>query len=182
MKTMTLFLQSVLLVSFLTACAHTEEHGITAADVSVAQTWGQAENVTKLKHLYFSDQPDTVALDMAKENGVVAVINLRGPKEMTWDEQAAAEELGLKYYNIPLMTASPSFDPDVIAQIEAAVAAQGNKPVLLHCSSSNRVGAWLAIHLAAKHQMDKEHALAVGRKAGMTKQALEERVKLYWEQ
>ena len=181
-KTIRLFLQSVLIASFITACVHIEEHKITPDDVSPAQTWGQAVNVTKLKHLYFSDQPDAVALKMASKNGVVAVINLRDPKEMDWDEQAAAQGLGMKYYNIPIITASPSFDPKVIAQIEEAVAAQDHAPVLLHCSSSNRVGAWLAIHLADKHRMDKEQALAVGRKAGMNKQDLEDRVKLFWNQ
>lgn len=182
MKNFKLFFRSILLVSFITACAHIDEHNITVDDVSGVQVWGQAEKVTKLKHLYFSDQPDAVALKMAKEHGVVAVINLRSPQEMNWDEQAAAEELGMRYYNIPLMTASPSFNPDVVAQIEQAVAEQGRNPVLLHCSSSNRAGAWLAIHLADKHDMDKDQAISIGRKAGMTKQALEDRVRLYWEQ
>ena len=182
MRVIKLFLQWAVLVSVLGACAHTEPRGISADDVSAAQAWGQAENVTQLKHLYFSDQPDAETLKIAKDNGVVAVINLRGPKEMQWDEQAETEEQGMKYYNIPLMTASPSFDPAVIAQIEAAVADQDHAPVLLHCSSSNRVGAWLAIHLADKHKLTKEQALAAGRKAGMTKSALEDRVRLYWGQ
>jgi len=172
----------VLLVSFLTACAHTEHPNITVADVSAPETWGEAKRVTSLKHLYFSDQPDAEMLKIASEKGVVAVINLRGPNEMTWDEATTVKELGMKYYNIPLMTASPSFDKDVIRQIESAVAAQDHAPVFVHCSSSNRVGAWLAIHLAEKHEMDKEKALVIARKAGMTKQALEDRVKLYWEQ
>jgi len=181
-KTIISFLQAILFVSVLTACVHTEEQHITANDVSVLQTWGQAKKVSKLKHLYFSDQPDAIALKQAKENGVVAVINLRGPKEIDWDEQAVTEGLGMKYYNIPLITTSASFDPKVIAQIEAAVAAQGHQPVLLHCSSSNRAGAWLAIHLVDKHQMDKEQALTIARRAGISKQALEDRIKLYWQQ
>ncbi|MBT8138238.1 MAG: hypothetical protein KJP25_00590 [Gammaproteobacteria bacterium] len=182
MKKVELFLQFALLASLIAACVHTEEHAIVPADVSAVQTWGQAVRVTQLKHLYFADQPDTEALKIASEKGVVAVINLRNPEEIDWDEKAAAESLGMQYYNIPIMTASPSFDPAVISQIEAAVAAQDHAPVLLHCSSSNRVGAWLAIHLADKHKMDKQQALAVGRKAGMTKNALENRVKLYWAQ
>ncbi|NNL57365.1 MAG: hypothetical protein HKO71_06410 [Pseudomonadales bacterium] len=182
MKVIKLFLLPILVASLMAACAHIEEHDIAPADVSPAQSWGQAKNVTQLKHLYFADQPDAAALEIAREKGVVAVINLRNPSEMNWDEQAAVEGLGMKYYNIPLLTAAPTFDPAVVAQIEAAVAAQHHAPVLLHCSSSNRVGAWLAIHLADKHQMDQEQALAVARKAGLTKQGLEDRVKRYWQQ
>ena len=182
MNPIRLFFQLVLLVSFLTACSHTEKHGITAADVSAPQAWGQAQRVTSLKHLYFSDQPDLEALKTASEKGVVAVINLREADEITWDESAAVEALGMQYFNIPLVTDSTSFDQAVILQIEAAVASQGHAPVLIHCASSNRVGAWLAIHLADKHKMDKEQALDIGRKAGMTKKDLEDRVRLYWDQ
>lgn len=181
-KLIRLCFQLVILLGFLTACSHTEKHGITASDLSAPQTWGQAQRVSSLKHLYFSDQPDLEALKTASEKGVVAVINLREPDEITWDESAAVEALGMKYYNIPLVTDSASFDHNVILQIEAAVAEQGHAPVLLHCSSSNRVGAWLAVHLADKHKMDKEQAIDIGRKAGMTKQELEDRVKLYWNQ
>ncbi len=182
MRVIKLFIQSIVVATVLSACAHVEDKNISAEDVSAAQTWGQAEKVTQLKHLYFSDQPDAEALKIAKDNGVVAVINLRGPKEMKWDEKKATEELGMSYYNIPLMTSSPSFDSEVVAQIEAAVAEQGHAPVLLHCSSSNRVGAWLAIHLADKHKIEKEEALAIAKKAGMTKQPLVDRVRLYWGQ
>jgi protein tyrosine phosphatase (PTP) superfamily phosphohydrolase (DUF442 family) len=152
---------------------------ITPDDVKGPIAWGSASNVTQLRHLYFSGQPDQAGLEAARAAGVEVVINLRAPSELDWDEPAAVRALGLEYHSVPVT--GPAFDPAAFARIESLLAENEDRTIYLHCSSSNRVGGWLATHLVAKHGMDEEEALAVGRRAGITKPAVEERVHAYLE-
>lgn len=158
------------------ACA---TRSITPDLVKPPETWGQAENVTQLKHLYFSDQPDAEALRIAASRGVTTVINLRDPEEMDWNEQQVAEQLGLRYVNIPVSKESDTLDREAMSAIEEVVNRQDGQPVLLHCSSGNRAAGWLATHLVDTHGMGVEEAVEVARKAGITSDALEKRVRTY---
>jgi len=155
----------------------TAKEPITPEDVTGPVTWGSAERVTHLRHLYFADQPDAKGFEAAKQAGVVTVIDLRAPSERDWDERAVVEELGLTYYNVPVT--GDAFDPEAFERIEALVEQHHGEPILLHCSSSNRVGGWLATHLVTRHGLSEEQALAVGRKAGITKDVIASRVSAY---
>ncbi len=160
-----------------THCA-TASQPITPADVAGPVTWGAATNVTHLRHLWFAGQPDQEALERAKERGVAVVINLRDPSEHDWDEKKAAEDLGLTYYNVP-MAKSGSFSPEAVDRIEALVKTHHGEPTLIHCSSGNRAAGWLAVHLVEQHEMTVDDALAVGKRAGITKTAIETKVRAY---
>lgn len=157
------------------ACEH---GGITADDVEGPFTWGGVENVTHLRHLWFSGQPDGAALEQAKTEGVKVVVNLRAASESDWDEQAAAEALGLTYYSVPVPGDQP-FQREAFERVEALVSQHRDGGVLIHCSSSNRVGAWLTAHLVEKHGLPADEAIAVGRRAGITKPAIETKVRAY---
>jgi NaMN:DMB phosphoribosyltransferase len=53
-------------------------------------------------------QPRIEALEKLKAEGVKSIINLRQPSEhRAADEEARAKELGLKYYNIPVVYRDP---------------------------------------------------------------------------
>ncbi len=162
------------------ACA-AEPESITPSQVQGPFTWGGVENVTHLRHLWFAGQPDPAALAEAKARGVEVVINLRDPAELAelgFDEAAAAEALGLAYYNVPVSGSAP-FSREAFERIESVVAAHEDAPILIHCSSSNRVGGWLATHLVESHGLSVDEALAVGRRAGITKPAIEAKVRAY---
>jgi uncharacterized protein (TIGR01244 family) len=150
---------------------------ITPDDVSGPYHWGSVKNVTQLRHLYISGQPDAAGFAAARDAGIAVVIDLRAPGERDWDEVPVVEGLGMTYHNVPVHGAS--FDPEAFERIEALVKDAGEKPILLHCSSSNRVAGWLAVHLALAHDMTEEEAIAVGRRAGITKSGIEERVHDY---
>lgn len=166
----------MILTALLISCAST---AITPDDVTGPESWGASDNVTHLKHLYFSEQPDKVALQVAKSKGVTTVIDLRHPSELDWDEQTAAEEAGLEYVNIPIARQSKTLDSDAIRQISEAVRQRGQQQVLLHCSSGNRASAWLAAHLVDDHGMNTDDALEVAGKAGLTNDAVRDRVRTY---
>lgn len=143
------------------------------------QVWGGARNVVRFGQLFLSEQPDAATFDLAREKGISMVINLRAPAEFDWDEQNAAKDAGLNYYNIPLIGEEHSFDPQVINQLSAVVKQHGNDPILVHCSSGNRASAWLAIYLVNEHNIDLEKAIALAKKTGLTKPAIEAKIRRY---
>ncbi len=153
------------------------EEAITPDDVEGPMTWGAATRVTRLHHLYFADQPDAAGFEAAKAAGVVAVIDLRAPGERDWDERAVVEGLGLAYENVPVT--GDAFDPEAFARIEALVAERHPDKILVHCSTSNRVGGWLATHLVTQHGLAVDDAIAVGRRAGITNDVIEQRARDY---
>ena len=158
--------------------AHALAKGALSPDaVEGPIVWGEATRVTHLSHLYFADQPDVAGFEAAKKAGVTTVIDLRAPAERDWDERAVVEGMGLTYYNAPVT--GDAFDPAVFRQIEAWVAEHPDDEILIHCSSSNRVGAWLAVHLVEKHGLAEEEAIEIGRRAGITQEAMELKVRAY---
>jgi protein tyrosine phosphatase (PTP) superfamily phosphohydrolase (DUF442 family) len=168
-------LAAVLLALLWAGCSG---HEIELSDVEGPFTWGGVENVTHLKHLWFSGQPDDAALQQAREHGVVAVINLRDPAEFDWDEAGAVEALGMSYYSVPVRGDAP-FEREAFARIYEIVREHDDGQVLVHCSSSNRVGAWLAAHMVDDHGQSFEQGLAFGRRAGLTKEPLVEKLRDY---
>lgn len=161
----------------LAAGAARAEPPLGPDDVEGPFSWGAATRVTHLSHLYFADQPDLAGFEAAKQAGVTTVIDLRGPGELDWDERAAVESLGLTYYSVPVV--GERFEPDAFERIESLVEAHHDEPILIHCSTSNRVGGWLATHLVSRHGLTRDEAVEVGRRAGITKDVIVERVDVY---
>lgn len=165
------------LALLVTACAH---HTLSVEDVSGPSVWGTASKVMQIKHLYIAGQPDEAGLLQAKSEGIGTVINLRAADEMSWDEQAYAESIGMNYISIPVSGKLDEMDRAAFAKVEEAIKAQQGMPVLLHCSSGNRASAWLANHLNETHELSQSRALAIARKTGLTKQVLEQRLASFW--
>ena len=110
-------------------------------------------------------QPDAVALKVFADNGYEAVIDLRTPAEdRGFDEPAVVEELGMRYVSMPI--GSDGINYESAAALDELLA-NFEGPVLLHCGSSNRVGALLALRASAKG-MDDEAALELGKRAGLS--------------
>ena len=149
---------------------------VEAADLDTSVTLGKAKNVSRLRNMWFSAQPSATDLEVAKKEGITTVINLRSPEEMTWDEQATARNLGMTYYLLPVPKDKP-FSRSVFDMLDMLMADKTGEEVLIHCSSSNRAGAWLATWLVRERGMTVDAALAVGRTAGMTKKPLEAKVR-----
>jgi uncharacterized protein (TIGR01244 family) len=93
------------------------------------------------------------------------VIDLRSLEENRgFDEAATVEGLGMSYISLPVSGAG-----DVSYQNARAldgILANIDGPVLVHCASSNRVGALLALR-AKLNGADDEDALALGADAGL---------------
>jgi len=89
-------------------------------------------------------QPRLEHLEMLKKEGVKAIINLRQPSEhRAAEEEARTKELGLRYFNIPVVFGEPKDEQvDEFLRITDDV---DNQPAFIHCAAGIRVGAFWMI-------------------------------------
>jgi uncharacterized protein (TIGR01244 family) len=115
--------------------------------------------------LYTAGQPAPSDWSAIEAKGVRTVINLRPDSELEGrDVGAEVRAAGMTYHQIPVagvdgITAENASRLSVLLD-------DAEGPVLVHCSTANRVGGLLAI-AAAQEGMDADAALAFGRSAGM---------------
>lgn len=102
-----------------------------------------------------------------RDLGVKTVVNLCPPGEAcAYDEPALMQQLGLHYRCIPV--AGPAdLTPENAQSLDEALAAAVDGDVLVHCASSNRVGALFALRARFIESKNAEDALAIGRAAGL---------------
>lgn len=87
------------------------------------------------------------AVEEAAKLGFRTIVDLRTTSETDGSEKAAAEAAGMTYVHIPVATRAPTAEQ--VAQFSELMAAEGNKPILVHCASANRVGAIWALYRAS---------------------------------
>lgn len=103
---------------------------------------------------------------LLKESGVAHVIDLTQETESPdFDEEAALAAAGIAYSRLPIAGADGLTRENVVAFDRLLAAA--DEPVLVHCGSSNRVGAMAALRAAWLQGKGVEEALAVGRAWGL---------------
>ncbi|HEX9084551.1 MAG TPA: sulfur transferase domain-containing protein [Gemmatimonadaceae bacterium] len=100
--------------------------------------------------VFITGQPTERALRDLRAQGVVTVVNLRTPEEMSkrvpFDEAALVKELGMEYVYLPMRgNAEFPYSPAAVKSFAAAMSGAKGK-VLLHCTI-----AWRASHLWAAY-------------------------------
>jgi uncharacterized protein (TIGR01244 family) len=100
--------------------------------------------------VFISGQPTERALRDLRAQGVVTVVNLRTPEEMSkrvpFDEAALVKELGMEYVYLPMRgNAEFPYSPAAVKSFAAAMTGAKGK-VLLHCTI-----AWRARHVWAAY-------------------------------
>lgn len=113
-------------------------------------------------------QPNAEQLRAVAAAGHQLVINTRAHGEPLVDqEQAFVEGLGMRYLHIPVAGGGDLTVAN--AKILAdALAADDALPALVHCASSNRVGALFALKAFHLDGKSVDAAIAEGRAAGLT--------------
>ena len=125
--------------------------------------------------LYTYGQPSAQHLQQARDAGITTVIDLREPGEARgYDEQAAAQALGLRYVRLPV-AGRAGINADNARALHQ-ILGQDSGPVLVHCATSNRAGALLALRAARQQGLPASDALALGQAAGLHMPALIEQV------
>jgi uncharacterized protein (TIGR01244 family) len=124
-------------------------------------------------------QPRPEHFAKLKADGVKAVLNLRTPGEHRADEEKhEVENLGLKYYNIPVVYTSPT-DAQVDEFLKLTDDA-ANRPMFIHCTAAIRVGAFWMIRRVMRDNMSYAAALEEAKKVGLNNAPhLEEFVRQY---
>ena len=117
---------------------------------------GKAPDAAQLRALHHAGYRTVVDLRMGNEPGVA-------------EEKKLADELGLAYVSIPLT-------PDTLdkAKFEAfrkLVDDPAQRPLVVHCATSNRVGMLFAVKAAVDDQKPLDAAEAAGVAAGLKSEA-----------
>jgi len=117
-------------------------------------------------------QPTDAAFAKLAANGYRAVLNLRTASEGIdlKHEQEAIEKAGLRYVNIPVVSSAPK--PEQVDEFIKAVKDKDNQPMLIHCGSANRVGAFWMIYRVVEQGWPEDKALDEATKIGLTSPAL----------
>ena len=161
MKTRLAALLLTALVFAAPACGGEESVTTLLADLDAVVKLGRVEPVNGLTT---AGQPNEAAFRVFAENGYRVVIDLRTEGENRGlDDPTVVESLGMKYILMPIGGEDITFEK---ARELDDLLNQFDEPVLLHCASSNRVGALLALNAYAETG-DAEAALEKGRVAGM---------------
>jgi uncharacterized protein (TIGR01244 family) len=111
-------------------------------------------------------QPRLEHLDQLKADGVKAIINLRQPTEHRADEEAAkAKELGLRYFNIPVVFRDPK--DEQVDEFLKLTDDPANRPAFIHCTAAVRVGAFWMIRRVVRDGWPIEKAEEEAQKIGL---------------
>lgn len=117
--------------------------------------------------LLAAGQPTTEDLAEIAAAGYKSVLDLRAPEEdRGFDEPVRVRELGLVYVNLPFVPAE--LDTATLDRFRELLRTT-ERPVLVHCGTSNRVGAALLAHWVLDAKLDlasaRERATAAGLKS-----------------
>lgn len=130
--------------------------------------------------IFLASQPSPADLEQAQKGGVKSVINLRHHSENTeFDEPAVVAGLGLNYYNLPWN--GPDELTDKIFDDSRELLRTVERPVLLHCSSANRVGAVWIPYRVLDQGADAETAVEEARVIGLKSPDYEAKARDYVE-
>lgn len=124
-------------------------------------------NFTRVSDQYCTGgQPKLEALEKLKAEGVKAIINLRQPSEhRAGDEEAKAKELGIKYFNIPVVYRDPK--EEQATEFLKITDDPANRPVFIHCTAAIRVGAFWMIRRVLRDGWTVEAAEEEAKKIGL---------------
>ena len=111
-------------------------------------------------------QPRPEHLQQLKADGVKAIINLRPPTEhRAAEEEAKAKELGLRYFNIPVVFGDPK--DEQVTEFLKILDDPANRPAFIHCTSAIRVGAFWMIRRVLRDRWTVDAAEEEAKKIGL---------------
>jgi len=99
--------------------------------------------------------------------GIRHVIDLSVDSETPdFDEADSMRAAGIDYHNLPIRNAA-DLTRDNVVRFDQLLRDAGDQPTLVHCASSNRVGAMIALRAVLLEGKTVESALAEGRRWGL---------------
>ena len=117
-------------------------------------------------------QPSEQAFTKLAVSGFRSVLNLRTADEgVDLDkERVLVEKSGMRYFNIPVVSSAPR--PEQADEFLRLVRDKGNQPMMIHCATANRVGAFMMILRVLDYGWSEERALAEAVRIGLSSEGL----------
>lgn len=126
------------------------------------------ENVKKINDnlAVATEQLSAQQLQQAAQEGYKSVLNLRSPQEEGFlnDEREQAQAAGLDYTNIPVQ---PDNMSEEVADRVLQKIDELPKPLLAHCKSGLRSGAFSLMYVATKEGIPADEAMDKGKQMGL---------------
>jgi uncharacterized protein (TIGR01244 family) len=124
------------------------------------------------KNIATGGQPSEQAFGKLAAQGFRSVLNLRTASEGVdiEKERELVERSGMRYISIPVLSSAP--DPKQVEEFINAVKVETNHPMLIHCATANRVGAFWMIYRVKEEGWSEEKALEEAVKIGLTNPTL----------
>ncbi len=140
------------------------------------------EPLSRVGNILLAGQPSRDGLERLATAGTRVVVDLRrAEEERGFDEQVVAKGLGLDYQRVGFGGPDPLSD-QLFANVRERLAAHrkdGQGDLLLHCSTSNRVGAvWLTSRVLDE-KVEWQTALEEAHTVGLNSEPMEEAARTY---
>ncbi len=111
-------------------------------------------------------QPSAAHLAAFKAAGGAVVLDLRDPMERRpLDEAVTSATLGLEYVNVPV--GAGTLSDATLDRVLAVLREAGDRLVLVHCASGNRVGGALIPFLMLDQGLEEEDAVGQAMRVGL---------------
>lgn len=154
----------------ITGCAtESTQQQSEPAPVAVSATASEIFNFAQPAPNHLAGgQPKKNEIAALANSGVDAVINLRSHAEMNDINEAEWTTANqMAYYHIPIAGAD-GLTKENVQTFHQTLQNTSEQTVFMHCASSNRVGAMMALRAAWHQGASKAEALAIGERYGMT--------------
>jgi protein tyrosine phosphatase (PTP) superfamily phosphohydrolase (DUF442 family) len=124
-------------------------------------------------------QPTAQAFAKVAASGFRFVLSLRAPSEGIdlARERSLVEKTGMRYFNIPVVSSAPRAEQ--ADEFIRLVRDKSNHPMLINCSTANRVGAFMMIYRVLEQGWSEEKALSEALKIGLRSDELKKFAQSY---
>ncbi len=139
----------------------------STAEIPQVETIDGFTHLYRFGNFYIGGQPSIEELEWLKEQGVTTIINLRTDEEMEefarqgYDEEAAAEKLGLTYHVLPVKGIE-GYSPENLEAFIGLIAPETK--TLIQCLTARRATDFFVAYLIRKGNRPVEEALEIGRR------------------
>ena len=158
--------------------AKSEHHGAITTDQLEPYECGTITRLNTYQGVFLASQPAASDFEQAKMGGVKTVVNMRHASEQAdFDEASFVNNLGLAYEN-PAWNGGDELTDSMIDR-NLDILRNAERPMLVHCSSSNRVGAIWYAYRALDGGLNDADALAEAKVVGLKSPNYEQIVRDY---
>ena len=130
------------------------------------KTIGEIRPLHAFGDIYLAGHPTPEDLSLLKQEGVQTIITLCKRDEIAWDESVAVTQLDIKFFQVPFQGPT-ELKPEVFDQVLKVLRDKKRGPTVLHCASSNRVGAIWYAYRVLDDKLSPEAALKEAQVVGL---------------